>query len=426
MHIIYWAHSYRKEDAPLNNHFGILIEQSERMIVNFDPPSPSVNESKLAQNLRSCDGMVAVLSWRDRGTSPYLIYEVGLSLRARKPLAVFIDDRLPTNILPSRILQRRFSHRTYFRQFREHTDALRLLRSSMGDPPPSRYQPNASQRTCGLVGLRPLDRNSKNFIHNFVALRGFQPIDLEKLDATNDLAFEKYEHLATLDVALEFVDSRTVRSAYWAGALSAAAVPRIAITINPNYPFSDLVPRDFQPRQANVSGGASLEEVLSAEFDLYEQNFLAVEDAEAIERYTKMQVAAAELAGRYESDTRKQFTEVIMGNKINLSNSTVGVIGDHAQNVTVTQAWNNLSPNINLVELADQLRRLGEALGNEATQPSQKLAVGAIAAAEQSARDKDGPKVLEYLKTAGKWAFDVAEKIGVEVAKDAIKVALAL
>ena len=173
MHIIYWAHSYRKEDAPLNNHFGILIEQSERMIVNFDPPSPSVNESKLAQNLRSCDGMVAVLSWRDRGTSPYLIYEVGLSLRARKPLAVFIDDRLPTNILPSRILQRRFSHRTYFRQFREHTDALRLLRSSMGDPPPSRYQPNASQRTCGLVGLRPLDRNSKNFIHNFVALRGF-------------------------------------------------------------------------------------------------------------------------------------------------------------------------------------------------------------------------------------------------------------
>jgi hypothetical protein len=186
------------------------------------------------------------------------------------------------------------------------------------------------------------------------------------------------------------------------------------------------VPRDFQPRQANVSGGPSLEEVLGAEFDLYEQNFLAVEDAEAIERYTKMQVAAAELAGRYESDTRKQFMEVIMGNKINLSNSTVGVIGDHAQNVTVTQAWNNFSSNINLVELADQLRRLGEALGNEAKEPSQKLAVGAIAAAEQSARDKDGPKVLEYLKTAGKWAFDVAEKIGVELAKDAIKVALGL
>ena len=206
----------------------------------------------------------------------------------------------------------------------------------MGDPPPSRYQPNASQRTCGLVGLKPLDRNSKNFIHNFVALRGFQPIDLERLDATNDLAFEKYEHLATLDVALEFVDSRTVRSAYWAGALSAAAVPRIAITVNPNYHFSDLVPRDFQPRQANVSGGSSLEEVLSAEFDLYEQNFLAVEDAEAIERYTKMQVAAAELAGRYESDTRKQFTEVIMGNKINLSNSTVGVIGDRTLGMSLS------------------------------------------------------------------------------------------
>ena len=49
MHIIYGAHSYRKEIAPLNNHFGILIEQSERMIVNFDPPSPSVNGSKLCR-----------------------------------------------------------------------------------------------------------------------------------------------------------------------------------------------------------------------------------------------------------------------------------------------------------------------------------------------------------------------------------------
>ena len=71
---------------------------------------------------------------------------------------------------------------------------------------PRCYQPNASQRTCGVVGLRRLDRSSKNFIHNFVALRGFQHIDLERLDAASDLTFEKYEHLATLDVALEFVD----------------------------------------------------------------------------------------------------------------------------------------------------------------------------------------------------------------------------
>jgi len=426
MHIIYWAHSYRKEDAALNKHFGILIEQSERMIVNFDPPSPSVNESKLAQNLRSCDGMVAVLTWRDRGASPYLMYEVGLSLRARKPLAVFIDDRLPSSILPRRILQRRFSHRTYFRQFREHTDALRLLRSCMGEPPPSRYQPSSTQRTCGLVGWKALDRDSQNLVRKFVTVRGYEVVRLERLDRVSGLAFERYEHLATLDVALEFVDSRSSLSAYWAGALSAAAVPRIAITLDPQYPFSDEMPRDFQPRPANVPGGRSLEDVLQSEFDLYEQNFLVVEDAESIERYTKMQVQAVTFAGRYEADTRKQYMEVVMGNKVNVSSSVVGVIGDQAQNVTVTQAWNNLERRIDLVQLADELRRLHEALEREATQPSQKLAVGAVAAAEQSAIDKDGPKVLEYLKAGGKWALNVAEKIGVDLAKEAIKAALGL
>ena len=58
MHIVYWAHSYRDDDAAINEHFGVLIEQAEQMIINLDPPSPSVNEFKLDQNLRSCDGMV--------------------------------------------------------------------------------------------------------------------------------------------------------------------------------------------------------------------------------------------------------------------------------------------------------------------------------------------------------------------------------
>src|SRR5207248_3297204 len=142
---------------------------------------------------------------------------------------------------------------------------------------------------------------------------------------------------------------------------------------------------------------------------------------ESIERYTKMQVQAVTFAGRYEVDTRKQYMEVIMGNKVNVSNSVVGVIGNQAQNVTVTQTWNKLERRIDLVQLANELRRLHETLEREATQPTQKLAVGAVAAAEQSAINKDGPKVLEYLKTAGKWAFDVAEKIGVDLAKEALK-----
>ncbi len=89
MQIVYWAHSYRDEDAAINHHFGRLIEDAARMVINFDPPSDSVNESKLDQNLRSCDGLIAVLTWRANGPSKYILHEIALSLRARKPLVVF-------------------------------------------------------------------------------------------------------------------------------------------------------------------------------------------------------------------------------------------------------------------------------------------------------------------------------------------------
>lgn len=136
MSVIYWAHSYRATDALLNRHFGVLIEDSEKMIVNFDPPSNKVNSAKLEQNLRACDGMITVLTYRDTGPSQFILYEIGLAMLAKKPLLVFMDDRIPDGIIPQRILQQRFSHRTFFRQVREQLHAIRILKTYMGEPPP--------------------------------------------------------------------------------------------------------------------------------------------------------------------------------------------------------------------------------------------------------------------------------------------------
>ena len=234
MQIIYWAHSYREEDASINRHFGVLIEQSERMIVNFDPPSKSVNEAKLDQNLRACDGMVAVLSWRASGPSQYILEEIALAMRARKPLLVLVDERIRGDILPPRILQRRFSHRTYFRQYRDHTHALRSLKSYIGDPPPTKYQPSFEQRSCGLIGLGTLTKVSSEIVYDFLEKRGYRSVDLEHVDITSPISFEKSEHLASLDLVVMCVDSRTRRSGYWAGAVNAAAIPTIAITTDLN------------------------------------------------------------------------------------------------------------------------------------------------------------------------------------------------
>lgn len=426
MQIVYWAHSYRQEDAAINKHFGILIEQAAHMIVNFDPPSERVNASKLEQNLRSCDGMVAVLTWRPTGPSQYILYEVGLALRARRPLLVFVDDRLRDDVIPHRVLQRRFSHRTYFRQVREHTHALRELITYMGEPPVPRYQPSLNQRACAVIGLRGLPAGVRRDLSDLVVERGYRAVELDRHSAENPLAFATFEELADLAISLRCVDGRGPTSLYWAGALSTAAIPAITFSLDESFPLSDALPRDFQPRVVDAKT-RRLTEVVGDEFDLFEQDFLKVQDPDAIERYTLMQVQAGDVRGRYEADTRRQYVEVIMGDQYNVSGQA-GAVGPqaHAHEMTFSQTWQQLQGTVDLGTLAAQLRTLQEAMQREGIEPGHRLAAGAVGAAEQSAREGDGPKVVEYLKAGGQWALSIAEKIGVGLATSVIKSALGL
>ena len=427
MHIVYWAHSYRDEDAPVNKHFGVLIEKAAGMVVNFDPPSKAVNSSKLERNLLVSDGMVAVLTWRANGPSQYILYEIGLALRARKPLVVFLDDRLPDGIIPPRVLQRRFSARTYFHQVREHTHALRTLKEYMGDPPPVRYQPSGGQRSCGLLGLDAISDARAGEVTMFVANRGYRPVEMWRIETANPLSFAGFEYVASLDVVLACADSSTNETNFWKGTLGSASIPAITFTANAGYGFDARFPREFQPRPIDVSSSEAMEVTLTEEFGLFEQDFLATSNEAAIERYTQTLVRAGALNGRYEFGTRGIFTEVVMGDQYNNSGQA-GAIGPnaHAHDMTFQQIWKGISDKVDLSTLAVELAKLGVAMESEAKQPSEKFAVGAIAAAEESAKQNDGPKAMEYLKSAGKWAFSVAEKIGVGVATAALKSSLGI
>ncbi len=367
--------------------------------------------------------MIAVLSWRASGPSQYILYEIGLCLSARKPIIVFVDDHLPDNILPPRILQRRFSYRTYFRQFREHTASLRTLKTYLGDPPPTRYQPNFGRRMCGLTGFSDLSKDIRDAVTAFVENRFYKVVDLDAVKIDNPLVFDTVEFISNLDITIICIDSKNLISCFWSGAIMAAAIPFISLTNNVFFQYSEAFPKEFQSK--NIQQCDGIDTLLEAEFDLFEQNFLSVDNSDAIERYTKMQVEAGALAGNYESGTRRQFAEVILGDQYNISGQA-GAVGPsaHAHDMTFNQAWSKLGSSVDLDRLADELMRLREAAEERASDPDQKLATGAIAAAEQSASQKNGPKALEYLRLAGKWALDLAQQIGVEVAKGAISSAL--
>jgi hypothetical protein len=112
----------------------------------------------------------------------------------------------------------------------------------------------------------------------------------------------------------------------------------------------------------------------------------------------------------------------------NYSAGQAGAMGPGAQasNMTFQQIWNQTQGSVDLQQLARELERLNAALRSEAKEPEHQIAIGAVSAAEAEAKRGNGPKALEYLKKAGAWAFDVATKIGVNVASGAMKSVLGM
>jgi uncharacterized protein YjbI with pentapeptide repeats len=114
-----------------------------------------------------------------------------------------------------------------------------------------------------------------------------------------------------------------------------------------------------------------------------------------------------------------------MGDKYDISGQA-GAIGPNANahDMTFNQVWNQLQGSIDLPKLADELSRLRQEMKKEAIEPGQDIAVSEIAKAEQSAKAGEGSKTLEHLKSAGKWALDIATKIGTSLAVEALKKSL--
>ena len=116
--------------------------------------------------------------------------------------------------------------------------------------------------------------------------------------------------------------------------------------------------------------------------------------------------------------------ENIMGDKYEISGQ-VGAIGPnaHAHDMTFNQITNQTT-SINLLKLGDELSILRQEMRKKSKEPEHDIATGEIGKAEKAAKAKDVSATEKHLKSAGKWALDIAITIGVPVAIDALKKAL--
>ena len=118
--------------------------------------------------------------------------------------------------------------------------------------------------------------------------------------------------------------------------------------------------------------------------------------------------------------------------KLNMGDSytagQVGAMGPGAQahDMSFHQVSVQQLGHLDMRTLAVELASLRQGMKQIATEPDHDIAIGQIAAAETAAKKGDADTVLRHLKSAGKWSFDVATKIGVSVASEAIKKSMGL
>lgn len=424
MHLVYFSHSYRKEDAAIVRYFGELI-RNEGLIPVLDPPSESVNAARLQRHLRDSDGMVVVLTRRDNGVSPHILFEATLCLQARKPLLIFVEDMLSGERLPRRLLKSRFSRKWFFRQIRDHRQAVSLFKSYLGQDPPPRYQPSSERQTCLALGLSVLQRAVQGNIVAAIENLGYNVVSDCVSDRVQDQSIRLSEHLASADIAVELIDSRRTSDQYLMGAVRAAFIPCISLTSNQKYRFDPSIPVEYQPKIFQNDEKAVTQAMLEAQFQLYEQAFIELESPEEVTRYVELLLKAANPIGEYTRNTRNLFIqEINMGDQYKVGQA--GAVGpqSHAHDMSFQQMWNEAGPNFDLNILAEELSRLRPALKEAATTAEEDVAVGEVALAEVAAKQSNGPKALSHLKNAGRWTLGIAEKIGVGLATAAIKTAI--
>jgi hypothetical protein len=431
MNLVYYAHSYRKPDAPVIEFFSELM-RSEQLIASLDPPSDRLNSAKPERHLKATDGMVAVLTAREGGVSPYILYEISLCLRANKPLLVFVEDTLPSGLISSRALQRRFSRRALLRHVRDHRHALQMLRSYIGVEPPPSYQPSTNMRQCLLGGLHDFSPEVTESLQSLLAEHGYATHVLHG-DITNCLYDPALQDaLNAADLAIAFLESNKDRAEFFLGALRSSFVPTILLSSDTNFRFHPHIPREYQARivdlAGNVAGIPALQSTVAAEVAVVEEEYVDLENQEQVERYASLLLTQVSGPGHYTEATRNVFVQELNMGDQNINYGQAGAMGKQSQGAihNYDRAWNEIKTSTDLTALAAELEQLRITLRQKAKTVEEDKAIASVGEAESEARNGNGPGVLQKLATAGTWVLGIAKEIGVKIATEALTKSLNL
>jgi hypothetical protein len=98
--LAYFSHSYRSEDRDVNSFFWELFHE-HGFFFTVDPESSVFSIPYLESMMLRSNGFVAVIPRRDNAPnlcSPYILFEYGLAVQARKPSLVFVEQDVDRSV----------------------------------------------------------------------------------------------------------------------------------------------------------------------------------------------------------------------------------------------------------------------------------------------------------------------------------------
>ena len=423
MHLVYYAHSYRKPDDELNEMFEELMV-SEGMTPSIDPPSDRLNSAKPERHLRSTDGMVCVLPYREGGPSNYILYEIALAMRGRRPVLVFVEDVLPSNVIPSVLMGRRFSRRSFLRQIRDQRHALRIFKAYVGEEPPPSYQPSPAQRSCLIIGASCVTDAIRQRIYDQIVSLRYSPVFAACGEHCLAVAAPQDEGVARASFAVAFTENLSPQEYYCLGAVRAAITPTIMLTSETSYPYDPGIPVEYQPRIVDIESADSICEVISKEVATYEEDYLDLKDQQKVERYKRFKAVVLNESA-YSTHTRSNVVNYVI-DKLDMSQNKTEFrdnygninIGSYLENVTQTiNASSSLQPEKRqeLAALVQELKGALEPVSKTNPEDSARVAETLELAVKEATKAKPNPGFLkitaEGLKEAANALKDVAPAV---------------
>jgi NTP pyrophosphatase (non-canonical NTP hydrolase) len=137
------------------------------------------------------------------------------------------------------------------------------------------------------------------------------------------------------------------------------------------------------------------------------------------------------ITGAVDSSLSSNVGKIIIQEYVAGDKYTAGTVGAqgaaaHAIDPKFESLWQQNSNSINIDQLASQLAQLHASLESLPPAQANAAAIVYIAEAEAAAIEGKGAKAMAALSKTGKWAFDMATKIGTDIAAAALKSSLGL